>query len=82
MHYPDDTHRLLLGIFVAQLAAVTKICPQPSQNAAATKCVTNMASGDTDNDAILIAGVLSGAFGNECKKKLISANEASGLIDG
>jgi len=41
-----------------------------------------MASCDTDDDVILIAAVLSGAFGNECKKKLISANEAFGLIDG
>ena len=69
--------------FVAQLAAATNICPQPRQNAAATKCTTNMASSDTDDDVILIAGVLlSGAFANECKKKLISANEAFGLIDG
>ena len=43
---------------------------QPCQNAAATKHSTNMASSDTDDDGILIAGVLlSGAFVNECKKK-------------
>jgi len=69
-HNPDDTHSLLLWTFVTQLAAATKICPQPRQNAAATKCSTNMASGDTDNDVISIAVViLSGAFVNESKKK-------------
>ena len=69
--------------FFAQLAAATKICPQPRQSAAATKRVTNMASSDTDDDVILIAGVLlAGAFVNERKKKLISANEAFGLVDG
>jgi len=37
----------------------------------------------TDDDVILIAGVLLfGAFVNECKKKLISANEAFALVDG
>jgi len=73
----------LLRTFVAQLAVATKICPQPRQNAAATKRATNLASSDTDDDVILIAGVLlSGAFVNECKKKLISANEAFGLVDG
>jgi len=80
--YADDTHRLLLRT-IAQLAAATKICPQPRQSAAATKRVTNMASSDTDDDVILIAGVLlAGAFVNERKKKLISANEAFGLVDG
>jgi len=79
---PDDTRRLLLRTFVAQLAAATKICPQPRQNAAATKRATNMASSDTDDDVILIRVLLSGAFVNECKKKLISANEAFGLING
>jgi len=54
---PDDTRRLLLRTFVAQLVAVTKICPQPRQNAATTKRATNMASGDTDNDVSLIAGL-------------------------
>jgi len=67
---PGDTRRLLLRTFVAQLAAVTKICPQPRQNAAATKRTTSRASSDTDDDVILIAGVL-GAFVNKCKKKLI-----------
>jgi len=38
------THVDLLRIFVAQLATATKICPQPRQNAAATKRATNMAS--------------------------------------
>jgi len=67
---PDDTRRLSLRTFVAQLVAATKICPQPRQNAAATTCATNMASSDTDDDVILIAGVLlSGAFLNQCKKK-------------
>jgi len=42
-----------------------------------------MASSDTYNDVILIAGVLfSGVFANECKKTVISANEAFGLVDG
>jgi len=42
-----------------------------------------MASSDTDDDGILIDGLLlSGAFLNECKKKLISSNETFGLIDG
>jgi len=60
----------LLRTFLAQLAAATKICPQPRQNAAAAKRATNMASSDTDDDVILIAGVLlSGAFVDECKKK-------------
>jgi len=69
----------LLRTFVAQLVAATKICPQPRQNAAATKRATNMASCDIDDGGILIAGVLlSGAFLNECKKTLISANEALG----
>jgi len=37
----------------------------------------------TDDDVILIAGVLlSGAFVYECKKKLICSNEACGLVDG
>jgi len=40
--------------FVAQFVAVTKICPQPRQNAA----TTDMASNDADDDVILIAGVL------------------------
>jgi len=68
---PDDAHRLLLRTFVVvQLAAATKICLQPCQNAPATKCVTNMASSDTDDDVISIAGVLlSGGFVNEHKKK-------------
>jgi len=48
VHYPDDTRRLLLRTFVAHLAAATKICPQPRQNAAAAKRTTNMASSDTD----------------------------------
>jgi len=39
-------------------------------------------SSDTDDDVILIAGVLlAGAFVNECKKKLISSNEVFGLVD-
>jgi len=68
VHHSDDTCRLLLRTFDAQLAAATKICLQPCQNAGATKRATNMASSDTD-DAILIARVLlSGAFVNECKK--------------
>jgi len=43
MLYPDDTRRLLLRTFVAQLAVATKICPQlgQNQNAAATKRATN-----------------------------------------
>jgi len=41
---PDDARTLLLRTFVVQLAAVTKICPQPRQNAAATKRATKMAS--------------------------------------
>ena len=45
---------------------------QPRQNATATKHVTNMASSDTDDYGILIAGMLlSGAFVNECKKKAV-----------
>jgi len=80
---PDDTHRLLLRTFVAQLAAATKICPQPRQNAAATKRATNVASGDTDDDVILIGVLLSGASVNECRKQLISVNiKAFGLVDG
>ena len=79
----NDTPRFLLWTFVAQLVATTKICSQPRQNAAATKRATNMVSSDTDDGGILIAGVLlSGAFLNECKKKLISLNKAFGLIDG
>jgi len=40
-----------------------------------------MASSDTED--VLIAGVLlSGTFVSECKKKLISANEAFRLVDG
>jgi len=69
--------------FVAQLVAATKICPQPRQNAAATKRATNMASSDTDHDVILIAGVLlSGAFLISVRKKLLSSNEVFGLVDG
>jgi len=72
----------LLRTFVAQLVAATKICPQPRQNTAATKRATNMASSDTDDDGILIDGLLlSGAFLNERNKKLISSNETFGLID-
>jgi len=42
-----------------------------------------MASSDMDDDVILLAGVLlSDAFVTECKKKLMSANKAFGLIDG
>jgi len=56
----------LLRTFVARLAAATNICPQPRQNAAATRLATNMASSDTDDDGILIAGVLLfAAFVNE-----------------
>ena len=35
VHNADDTRRILLRTFVAQLVAATKICPQPSQNAPA-----------------------------------------------
>ena len=80
---PDDTCRLLLRTFVAQLAAATKISPQPRKNAAATKPATDMASCDTDDDVILTAGVLlSVSFLNECKKKPVSLNEAFRLVDG
>ena len=49
-----------------QLAAAIKLCLQPHQNAAATKRATNVASSDTDDDVILIAGVLlSGAYVSE-----------------
>jgi len=44
----------LLRAFVAQLAAATKICPQPRQNAAATKRSTNMASSDADDDVLML----------------------------
>jgi len=48
-----------LRTFVAQLAAATKICPQPRQNAAATKRATNVASRATDDDVILISNYWS-----------------------
>ena len=51
---PHDIRRILLRIFVAQLAAATKICPQPCQNAAATKCGTNIASSDADEDVLML----------------------------
>jgi len=60
----------LLQTFVVQLVAATKIRLQPRQNASATKRATNMPSSDTDDDVILIAGVLlSGAFLNQCTIK-------------
>jgi len=70
------THRLLLRTFVAQLAAVTKICPQPRQNTAAAKRGTKMASSDTDDDVSLIGVLLSGTFVNECKKKANKRNRS------
>jgi len=42
MPNPDDTLRLSWQTFVAQLAATTKICPQPRRNAAATERATNV----------------------------------------
>ena len=84
MFSPDDLRRLLLRTFVAKLAAAaaTKIYPQPRQNTAVTKHATNMASSDTDDDVILIAGVvLSGTFVSVCVRiKLISANETFGVV--
>jgi len=54
----------------AMLRRWVKICPQPRQNATATKRATNMASSDMDDDVIVTSGVLlSGAFVNMCKKK-------------
>jgi len=47
--YLDDTRRVLLRTFVVQLAAATKICLQPRQNAAATKRATCIASNNTDD---------------------------------
>jgi len=54
----------LLQTFVAKLAAATKICLQPCQNAQQTRLQVR------DDDVLLIAGVLlSGVFVSECKKK-------------
>jgi len=85
VHYPDDTRRLLLRTFVARIllqqqkSVRNHAKMQLQQNAQQTW----LPSSDTDDDVILIAGVLlSGAFVNECKKKVISAKEAVGLVDG
>jgi len=54
-----------------------KICPQPRQNATATKRATNMASSDMDDNVIVIAGVLlSGTFVNMCKKKAYECKQS------
>jgi len=66
------------SLLLRNLLQEQKSVPQPRQNAAATKLTTNVASNDTADDVILIAGVLYQVI----LLMNVNANEAFGLVDG